>query len=62
MDVENIDTGKLIEKLKKAKDVIELWIPMFEQYDSPATIDYAIEVITEQQKLIDKLYEAMEFY
>ena len=61
-NVENVDIESLAENLEKAKEVIETWVPMFEQYNSPASIDYAIEVLKAQHKLIDELFEAQAHY
>lgn len=40
---------KVIEILEKAKTIIEGWVPMFEQYNTPAGIDYAIALLKEQE-------------
>ena len=39
------DLEKVIENLEKAKTIIEEWIPMFEQYNTPAGIDDAIDML-----------------
>ena len=44
------DIEKVIEGLEIAKKVIEAWIPMFEQYNSPFTIDCASELLKEYKK------------
>ena len=44
-----MDMEQIIEGLEKAKNVIEQWIPIFEQYNSPAVIDEAIELLKEQE-------------
>jgi hypothetical protein len=41
------DREKVIECLQKAKMVIETWVPMFEQYNTPAGIDDAIALLKE---------------
>ena len=43
------DREKVIEILEKAKTVIEDWVPMFEQYNTPAGIDVAIALLKEQE-------------
>ena len=43
------DIQKICDALEKAKDIIEQWIPMFEQYNTPSAIDDAIELLKEQQ-------------
>ena len=43
------DREKVIEILEKAKTIIEEWIPMFEQYNTPAGIDEAIALLKEQE-------------
>lgn len=48
---------KVIKGLEKAKMVIERWVPMSEQYNTPAIIDATIELINKQQEKIEK-YEA----
>ncbi len=45
------DREKVIRGLENAKNVIENWIPMFEQYNSPAVIDEAIALIEEQEPI-----------
>lgn len=44
------DIEKVIKGLEKGKKVIEKWIPMFEQYNSPFAIDEAISLLKEQKK------------
>ena len=44
------DKDKVISGLEKAKTVIENYVPMFYQLNSPASIDYAIELLKEQPK------------
>ena len=44
-----VDTEKVIESLEKAKTIIERWVPMFEQCNTPAGIDYAIDLLKEQK-------------
>lgn len=44
-----IERDKVIEILEKAKTVIEQWIPMFWQYNTPAGIDDAISLLKEQE-------------
>lgn len=41
------ETNKVIEILNKAKTIIEKWVPMFEQYNTPAGIDDAIALLKE---------------
>jgi len=41
---------KIINGLEKAKMVIEQWIPMFEQYNTPTVIDEAIVILKEQEE------------
>lgn len=43
------DREKVIEILEKAKTIIEGWVPMFEQYNTPAGIDYVIALLKEQE-------------
>jgi hypothetical protein len=43
------DREKVIESLEKAKTIIENWIPMFEQYNTPFGIDCAIILLKEQE-------------
>jgi len=45
----SIDKDKVIKILEKAKTVIENWVPMFEQYNTPAGIDDAIALLKEQE-------------
>lgn len=54
------DIEKVIEGLEKAKVVIETWIPMFEQYNSPFTIDCAIELLKVQQLDIEALKNTIQ--
>ena len=49
------DREKVIEILEKAKTIIEGWVPMFEQYNTPAGIDYAIAMLKEQEQEISRL-------
>ena len=53
-----MDMEQIIEGLEKAKNVIEQWIPIFEQYNSPAVIDEAIKLLKEQEavKPINECY------
>lgn len=44
-----IDKEKVIENLEKAKMIIEKWVPMFEQYNTPFGIDVAIDLLKEQE-------------
>lgn len=44
------DIEKVIDGLEKAKEVIEAWIPMFEQHNSPFTIDCAIELLKDYKQ------------
>lgn len=46
------DREKIIEILEKAKTIIERWIPMFEQYNTPAGIDNAITLLKEQEPVV----------
>ena len=41
---------KIINGLEKAKMVIEQWIPMFEQYNTPTVIDEAIVILKGQEE------------
>ena len=41
---------KIINGLEKEKMVIEQWIPMFEQYNTPTVIDEAIVILKEQEE------------
>ena len=43
-----MDREKVIEILEKAKTIIENWVPMFEQYNTPAGIDDAIALLKEK--------------
>lgn len=45
-----INKDKVISGLEDAKRVIENYVPMFYQLNSPASIDYAIELLKEQPK------------
>ena len=56
------DIEKVIAGLEKAKEVIEAWIPMFEQHNSPFTIDCAIELLKEQKKVNECLKEKVKKY
>lgn len=49
------DLEKVIGTLEKAKTIIEEWIPMFEQYNTPAGIDEAIDMLKEQEAKIKSL-------
>lgn len=51
-----VDREKVIEVLGKAKTVIENWVPMFEQYNTPAGIDYAIDLLKEQDHPTRPIY------
>lgn len=51
---------KVIEILEKAKTVIEKWIPMFEQYNTPAGIDDAIALLKKQEEQIKNRDESLE--
>lgn len=46
------DREKVTEILEKAKTIIENWVPMFEQYNTPAGIDDAIVLLKEQEARI----------
>lgn len=48
------DREKVIEILENAKMVIEGWVPMFEQYNTPAGIDVAIAMLREQKAIEPK--------
>lgn len=43
------DIQKICNALEKAKDIIEQWIPMFEQYNTPSAIDDALELLKKQE-------------
>lgn len=43
------DTQKIIDGLETAKYVINKWIPMFEQYNTPSVIDDAIRELMEKR-------------
>ena len=45
----DLDLEKVIEILEKAKTIIEGWVPMFEQYNTPAGIDDAIALLKAQE-------------
>ena len=45
----SIDRDKVVENLEKAKTIIEKWVPMFEQYNTPFGIDVAIGLLKEQE-------------
>lgn len=47
-----MDKEKVIECLQKAKMVIETWVPMFEQYNTPSGIDDAIAILKEQEAVV----------
>lgn len=53
-----VDRENVIEVLEKAKTVIENWVPMFEQYNTPAGIDYAIALLKEQETEWEHLWDA----
>ena len=53
------DREKVIECLQKAKMVIETWVPMFEQYNTPAGIDDAIAMLKEQE--VKRMVRTVEF-
>ena len=55
-----MDRDKVIECLQKAKMVIETWVPMFEQYNTPAGIDDAIILLKEQEAEIRQLRLALD--
>jgi len=44
-----MDKEKIIENLEKAKTIIENWVPMFEQYNTPFGIDCAIALLKEHE-------------
>ena len=46
------DIEKVINVLEKAKNIIEQWIPLFEQHNTPSAIDDAIALLKEQPKWI----------
>ena len=48
------DRERVIECLQKAKIVIEMWVPMFYQYNTPAGIDEAIALLKEQEAVEPK--------
>ena len=50
-----MDREKVIECLQKAKIVIETWVPMFEQYNTPAGIDDAIALLKQHGAEIEQL-------
>ena len=50
-----MEMEKVIKCLQQAKIVIETWIPMFEQYNTPAGIDAAIALLKEQEEIIKNL-------
>ena len=54
------DLENVIEILEKAKTIIEEWIPMFEQYNTPAGIDDAIDILKEQDDKIRQLELALQ--
>ena len=51
---------KIIDGLELAKMVIEQWVPMFEQYNTPSVIDYAIDLLKAQQPRVMTLEEARD--
>ncbi len=46
------DKEKVFKGLEKAKNVIEEWVPMFEQYNTPSVIDVAIALLKEQPDIV----------
>ena len=44
------DIQKIVDGLNKAKAIIEQWIPMFEQHNTPSAIDDAIDLLKEQDE------------
>ena len=50
----DLDLEKVIEILEKAKTIIEGWVPMFEQYNTPAGIDDAIALLKAQEPVKPK--------
>ena len=50
-----MDSENVIECLQKAKMVIETWVPMFEQYNTPAGIDDVIALLKQQGTEIEQL-------
>jgi hypothetical protein len=50
-----MDRENVIECLQKAKMVIETWVPMFEQYNTPAGIDDVIALLKQQGAEIEQL-------
>ena len=56
-----MDMEKVIEGLERAKKVIEDWIPIFEQRNSPFTIDCAIELLKQQKEDLDDLMKLLKF-
>lgn len=54
------DREKVIEILEKAKTIIECWVPMFEQYNTPAGIDYAVALLKTQEPVEPRLLAAEE--
>lgn len=54
------DLENVIEILEKAKTIIEEWIPMFEQYNTPAGIDDAIDMLKEMEEKIRSLERTIE--
>jgi len=51
----------IIEALGKAIEVIEKWVPMFEQYNTPAAIQDAITLLEEQTPKTMTLEEAKAY-
>ena len=47
-----LDKKKLIEGLEMAKDVIDIWIPMFEERSATAFIEEAIAVLKTQPQIV----------
>ena len=52
-----MDREKVIEILEKAKTIIEKWVPMFEQYNTPAGIDDAILLLKEQEAKLKQQFD-----
>jgi rubrerythrin len=55
-----IGKEKVIENLEKAKTIIEKWVPMFEQYNTPFGIDVAIDMLKEQDEEIENLKQTAQ--
>ena len=47
-----VEMDKVIEILNKAKTIIEKWVPMFDQYNTPDGIDVAIALLKEQEAVV----------